>query len=377
MKTSSERVLNRFLNRFAMSYTDAKALLGFKPSDSPTDDEIRKAQRTKIFTLGHDQPGGNTEEVVKVNVAADILLGKAKPSIPEYGTPSTTVVKNDEPIAPKEVSFDEAKAEAKVPLDVNWLFVTEKVYGGYSSDESRNSTTGYVIVGETEDKWVAVAIEFYERQDYYVGSRTQPQSIYSMNVVKTTKIVEPAKVYNLVTTAWEGMANLDKSFNSKIRILNTGFEFKDLKTKYPHSSRSTTIKNYLVDSGKMGEESLKSPRKFNIELKYLLKPIIDDVKYDYYKGIFSRIGGDEETLLVIVNGTEYQLSETSLRKLGNLKVGGKRFINQIYGQYVYSGTVKSLTRNGKGKEIMAWMVENLTDLPAQVKKALEASAVSK
>lgn len=59
----------------SMSMAEAKELLGFPPSATPNEAEVRKALRIKSFEV-HPDRGGDPRKMVELSVAADILQGK-------------------------------------------------------------------------------------------------------------------------------------------------------------------------------------------------------------------------------------------------------------------------------------------------------------
>ena len=79
-----------YVNRYArvllaMSMDDAKRTLGFKPSETPSKEEVIKAYRAKALA-NHPDRGGDPEKMVEVNVAKDILEGKARAKGPSKPT---------------------------------------------------------------------------------------------------------------------------------------------------------------------------------------------------------------------------------------------------------------------------------------------------
>lgn len=94
----------------AMSMDDAKRTLGFKPNESPSKEEVIKAYRAKALA-NHPDRGGDPEKMVEVNVAKDILEGKARAKGPSKG-PSTTE-------DPEEIK--RRKAEIRKKTDIGFV----------------------------------------------------------------------------------------------------------------------------------------------------------------------------------------------------------------------------------------------------------------
>jgi hypothetical protein len=374
------RVVQAFKRRLADKMTRSEALRILGLSGNPTEQEIRKAQRIKAMEYGHDRPGGDVAKVTQANAASLILLEQLeKGYTPDsaddgrYNYPGAGPV--EPPPKPVEVTFAEAKSKASIPANVKWLFVTESHSSGYSSDEFENRASGYVAVGETEQQWVFVMVEHYTRQDYIIGSKTTPTDVYNILSREVTKSGPPTPqlLYGGVVKMWGLFPHLEKKFNSKIHILPEGWDFNDFSKRTNWAmGRSTTIKNFLVDSGQVAEGDLKVPRKMNIEVSYAKS---FDQKPGHYQNTLSRYGSDWEKLTLVVNGREHPLSESDMKKLGAFKVGGKRFMARVFGDYFYGGETKSLSRNRDGKAIMTWMAENLS-LDAGVIDALKSAVAA-
>jgi len=377
----AKRVAREFRRRLADKMTKSEALSILGLSGNPSAKDVNDARRKKILEAGHDRPGGDQDKVKMINAAALVLTemierGQVSDVADgRYDYPGTPGAPPEPPPKPVEVTFAEAKSKASIPANVKWLFVTESQSSGYSSDEYENRATGCVAVGETETQWVFVMIENYRRQEYIVGTRQAPTSIYNILSREIAKHGPPTPqfMYGGVMKAWGLFPNLSKKFNSKIHILPADWSFDDFHKKHP-TGRSTTIKNYLVDSGQVAEGDLAVPRKINVEMSYAKS---FDQKPGYYQKALSNYSSDWEQLMLVINSREYPISEADMKKLAKYKIGGKRFMERVFGQYYYGGETKSLSRNRDGKAIMTWMAENLS-LDAQVTEALKnAAAASK
>lgn len=65
-----------------MSRTEALLIIGLKPSDTPSEEEIQEAYRKKVFKYRmHPDLGGSHEAMVELNIARDILIGKRTPDV--------------------------------------------------------------------------------------------------------------------------------------------------------------------------------------------------------------------------------------------------------------------------------------------------------
>jgi hypothetical protein len=364
----------------AMSMGEALEVLGFPPGADPSPSEVKKQQRRKTVEH-HPDRGGDAAKQIEVNVAADILLGKQRPS-GGFGGGYERPQRQQRPYeAPKKqddnvVTFDEAKASGGVPGSVEWMFVTTSHSSGYSSDEMVRQATGWVAVGQTDDSYIFTAVENYRFEDYFPGSLTGKHDVWRIKTIKWGKSKAAGKKLTSVLVggiklAWGQFQEMDKKFNYKV-IPAKGWTFGERMPK----GRATTVKNYVLDEGLMREEDLGSPRTYTIEVNYETARLDqrDNPPAGYYK---HSEWSDPYKLTIIVNGTkDYPLSENAMAKLHKLRLKGKSFLEWMFGDYYYGGETKNLTRKREGKQVMAWMAENLP-VPEPLRTALVAAATKK
>jgi hypothetical protein len=228
-------------------------------------------------------------------------------------------------------------------------------------------------VGQTDSAWVFTAVEnLFSREDM-LGSLRGQKDIWKMYTTTAPKSGPPTAqlLYGGVMKAWKNFEYLEKRFNSKI-VPAEGWAFSN----HPPKGNATSIKNYLLDSGLMSEEALGgAPRKYEIKLHYKRAPLTGD-RNNPPPGFFSPKYSDPYQLVLIINGKEFTLSERAVEKLDKLRVKGNRFMNWMFGEYYYGGETKVLTRKREGKEVMAWMAENLPGLPETVLTALKAASTA-
>jgi len=329
----------------AMSMAEAKEVLGFPPDSTPSDRDIKEAYRELALKLHPDRPGGDAKEMENLNVAKDILEGKARPSY-DRRAPSRPKY---EPPEKKEVTFDEAKSKAGIPSGVDWLFVTPTQRGtSWSSDESSQSNRTFVAYGRTDRQHVFVAAHNYYRQDFYIGG-TFNEDIWTVKSIefpiKKDEGTQPRWLYGNVVKALKAVGFKGR-FNSKV------IDAKDwrLDDRLPTGSE-TSIKHWLVNSGQVsGTDPSVAGRKQVVELE---------------------IGGSyrEEKLILKINGKPFELSDRD-QELAKKK----RLPNAVFGTYYYGGSKKNLTRmRAKGKKLLGWLVENMRDLPDNAMEALRAA----
>jgi hypothetical protein len=113
-----------------MSRDQAKTILGFPPHYNPSEDEIRKNYKLKAIE-NHPDRGGDLDKMIEINVAKDILTGKAeerwrpepKPEPVRYKPPP----RPEAAYTVKGVPFAAAWSGAGVPSGTDWKFISEKV----------------------------------------------------------------------------------------------------------------------------------------------------------------------------------------------------------------------------------------------------------
>jgi hypothetical protein len=386
MRSAAERVAYRhvYARIFrAMSMGDALETLGFPPGSTPDEAEVRKAQR-QLAIQHHPDRGGDPRKQVEINVAADILLGKARPERGGYGggggyeAPAPGGYGGGQPRRQRApdvvVKFDEAKGGA-VPSGTEWLFVTTYHSSGYSGDESTNRAVGWVAVGQTDNAWVFTAAENWMTGDYVMGGLgPQRRDIWKISSHKVPKgaPVTARLFYGEVMKAWKRFEHLSKKFNSKV-VGADGWTF----SSSPPRGNSLSIKNFLLNSGMMSEEALGgAPRKYEIKVHYEAAKFGTDRK-NPPPGFFTPSEySDPHKLTLIINGKDYVLPVRAMEKLNKLRVKGKDFTHWMFGEYYYGGETKVLTRKREGKQVMGWMAENLPGLPEWVETALKSASTA-
>ncbi len=170
--------------RIAMSMEEARITLGFKPYESPSEQEIMKAWR-EMALKNHPDRGGDAEIMQTVNVAKDVLLGKEKPSSSTYEdtyekSPSQQYRRrrrqNPNRRRDKYNNNEEDKTETTSVLDfnsarsqsisgVNWRFCSNAMYDIDMTDKakkisnSRGCVSAYYVYGTKNNKHVFMLVE--------------------------------------------------------------------------------------------------------------------------------------------------------------------------------------------------------------------------
>jgi len=347
---------------------DAKRTLGFPPDSSPSASEVRDAYLQKAKVM-HPDIGGDLEQMKELNVAKDILEGKARPTYDRRPETTSTRSRWDPPKA-DVITFDEAKAKADIPSGIQWLFVTDRQRGksNWNSDESSNYESAFVAYGRTEQQHVFVGAYYRERHDFYIGGTenrdTWAIKSFKMPIRDAKEGINPAWLYGHVLSAFKDIG-FNGRFNSKI------FDAREwtFKEKLP-TGATASIKHWLVNSGQVeGNASTVVKRKHIVSLRVNQS---FDSKPGYYSSPFS-FESSYFQLVLIINGKEYPLSERDWVAFAKTRLQGKFLTTAIFGQYYYQGSEKTLTRLRSGKIILGWMIHKFVDLPSDAIEILKAA----
>lgn len=351
---TSRRVAYRYLYARlfrAMSMGEAKEILGFPPDANPSADEVKRMYRTKAFE-NHPDRGGDPSKMVELNVAKDILEGKARPtgpsSSPSYGG-GTPYDYGSEPVQPREkpdpvrVTWDEAKQAAGVP-EADWKFKTANAYGGYGD----TTISGHVVCGKLGDALVFVAVEYYSTSNAFTGSDIEE---YWMDVVKTQGTIRDTAP-KVIRQMFGRFPHLKKKYNAKVDILPDGISFD--KTKSYHG-RTVSFKDAMALIGEIDQNDPWAQRKLTIQIITHSRRGMDDRNYD---------------VELVVNGKGYMLRKDNADKM---QENYGRVLRAIFGDYYYDKSKKLLTRSKNGPKAMQWMVNNLHGEPDDLMAALKAA----
>jgi hypothetical protein len=389
-KAASEQFEERYARMLlAMSMEQAKQTLGFGRYDNPTPDAVMKAYRS-LAIANHPDRGGDQEKMVQLNVAKDILDGKARPSSGGSGgagrpppggwRPEDEVKKKPEP--PKVVDVIGGKA-FEIPgflLGVTEIkFISKTAYGSArpTKDAPREySYDMWAIYGWNESNKTHVFVGLrHRKEDYYIdsakGGKVVIEESWEFNQDKYPGSKDITKIATMaikkVMTDWED--GLKPSRQLKYIAWPGGKLTEATMTKVKSSGYSggAPLKDILIGQGLVGGEAAEG-RKSNVEMYYKSN------KEKRVK-INERIKGGERGLnmwqgydwFVRVNGTEYQLSEKSVEKL--IK---KHFMGILDPNKMGEGVPKNLTKmkgspwnrfTFKAHEALDVLVDNLVDEP--------------
>ena len=358
----------------SMSMTEAKTLLGFDSQDAPSKSEVNRAWKRRIFEK-HPDRGGDQSEAVELNVARDILDGKARPTY-ERGAPSAPTQTRYEKPKRTGLSFEQAESKAGVPSGVTWLFVTDRQKGsGWSGDESSKSENSWVAYGKKGNKQYFVGMKHLYQEDFYIGG-TENTDTWTMKVQDYSdeaKSTNPSWVYGKVVKVLK-LAGHEGRFNSKV-VDAEGWRFVERMPK----GHTTSIKHWLVNSGQVsGDDASVAGRKQVVEMHaestfsetpgyYPEAP----ARWNTWDGGYH---GDYWKVSLRINGKEHDMSANDFLKFSKLKIGGKQAMNAIFGRYAHQGGKKNLTRIRAGKALLKWMSENFKDMPDAALASLAAAS---
>jgi hypothetical protein len=341
-KVANRAAASQFEDRYArmfnaMSLDQAKSTLGFSPRYNPTPDEIVKAYRSKAIE-NHPDRGGDPEKMVAINVAKDILDGKARPSSgagagranpynrpPSGGWAEEDKVRKPEP--PKVV-----ETIPGTPFSVPGMllppaeikFISKTAYGSAKPNPDATYTYSY-------DMWAIYAQS--RTHHIFVGLRHRPENFYfdrdkggRVNIAESWEFVQEAypiskdimkiavTAIKKVMTGWND--NLKPMRQLKYVAWPGGrlTEAALAKIKSGGFSGGAPLKDVLIGQSLAGDAAAEG-RKTNVEM--------------YYKGNKEKRQKYNERLragehldqwlsydwFVRVNGTEYLLTDKTIDNL--------------------------------------------------------------
>jgi hypothetical protein len=293
--------------------------------------------------------------MVEVNVAADVLQGKQRPSggshheeepEPSYSSPPRP--KRE----PEVITWDQAEAHAGVPSGVTWKFKTQNAYGGHGD----TSVTGFVVVGHTEaDHWVFVAVEHYRSQNAFTGENVDEWWMDSTTAKGALRDVAPRMIRQMFQ-----FPHLSKSFNSKVEILPEGMVFSQ-KMSLMLSGRAVSFKDAMDLLGALSDDDPWKGRKLQVLMVLASQPEGD--------------GGDyQDTIELVVNGRGFKLDPRSVEYIKTKT----KVLRSVFGTYFYfspgSGSKKFLTKAKEGKRVLEFLAEHLDHEPQPLRDALRAAS---
>lgn len=363
MGTTAERVAQRFFeSRYArllqaMSMGEAKTILGFPSSSSPSPQEISKAYKRQSFE-NHPDRGGSHDKMVEINVAKDVLTGeraptgpggrRQRPADPPGGwRPEDRVRREDRPPPPPVEGKSFGQALSGIPSGVDWKFVSEPAYA--QDLKSRPVEEGgaywryyygWVAYGQTETHHVFVGLRAETGKQAITGDRAW-EGIYvgakrSLNLIR----LAPKMVKQIIA----GLTGLEKAMDNKYmvpkryKVLSGTLAESDLVAG---SRAGLSLKDAIIGSGAMpaGSAGLKG-RKAVVTIE----PEFNQAKYRAYKETGVR-GENHRAYVwtVEVNGRGRVLKDNEVERLTK-----NLFMIGVF-SYDYTKGKKNLTRLRGGR----------------------------
>jgi len=212
----------------AMSLAEAKELLGFGASESPSEKDVIKAYRAKSLA-NHPDRGGTHERMLEVNVARDILLGKVDPN-------KTSPIKED----PEEA--ERRKAEIRKQLNIasvkTQMEKSQKMLSRVLSD-----------LGLFNQSWKLDLKEYLNEEYADIIDRIHDAAVEAEKTPNTTKVAKLAQ--DLASSAMRAASkfgSLRKALNQLVddpTVEKVAAVYKDAK-KF-----ATNFHSLRADSGKL------------------------------------------------------------------------------------------------------------------------------
>lgn len=378
----NERIAGRYFEEryarlfSAMSLQEAKSILGFPASASPTPDEVAKAYKRKAIE-NHPDRGGSHEKMVEVNVAKDILDGKQRPTGPAKGwRPSTP----SRPTYEDYVKREEAKkvrtgddfhsAKTKAPTNVQWKFRSVTMVGSaneFTKGQGINSyVAAWVCYGQTEGKHVFMLVEHAVPNPY----TDKMFDSWSMEVTDTYPASQD--IEKLVTKAVKALLTKGK-LADKLKPATKYVAFDTLSEAELSKGRSggVALKDILIGTGL--SSGAASDRKVVVEIDGKLNA--ERMKKDKASGVNYRTAFDYwrwYDFTLYVNGKGYLLSQDTMENLGKQGTSGGLFWMAVYSpvQYDYSRR-RVLTKIPRyGSAILEMVESSLSGEPSELTVSL-------
>jgi len=269
--TQAHRVAYRwasstFESRYArlllsMSMDQAKEVLGFPPTYTPSPVEIQKAYRSKAFE-NHPDRGGDATKMVEINVAKDLLEGKGRATwTPEPTQKKYEWRRDDPPRGPDSTmegqTFEQAWAANAPPPNTEWKFVSIPTY--YYEKSYYPGHRIWTLYGQTDSKHIFCALKERGESAGFIptdlGQRTKVMEDWQVSWMDASLSQNLAKIakkwLNNTGTAWADGAKPKPP--SKFVAWPGGKPTRDITKKIPRSG-GAALKDILVGCGLLNDD---------------------------------------------------------------------------------------------------------------------------
>lgn len=377
-KWASEAFESRYARLLlSMSRDQAKVILGFPPNYNPSEEEIKKNYKIKALE-NHPDRGGDTEKMVEVNVAKDILTGKAQEHW-ESRRPEPAPSRRPEPrrSEPDNVmdgeDFNTAWAGNNPPADVEWKFVSIPVFFWPPNRSYFPHQRVWTFYGQTGSKHIFLAVKYRGESSTGIPTDLGPNT----KVMEDWKVSwadaplsQPlakiaAKMLRSVGTGWID-ANPDAP--KKYISWDKGKPTAQLLKKIPNSG-GVTLKDILLgisqsedSSGVTGKSIVEVFVRLSMEKRTRRKE----------QGKFKDLA-DGYDFFARVNGKEIQFADETVDRMK------RSFIPYVLTWNFSEGRAIQLNRLRGGRlkagpyEAFELLLETLTTEPSWFKSAIAAN----
>lgn len=341
-----ERVASRyFAYRYArlllaMSMGEAKQILGFPPSASPSTEEVTKAYKAKAFQ-NHPDRGGDPAKMVEINVAKDVLLGGGSNARPGRPQPPREPAPPPPPPPPPMEGKSFNQVMSSMPGGVVWKFMSGVAYADSLQENPEGGrywrvSYGWVLYGQTESHHIFAGIRVAANQQFTSVDR---KALFNSNgwegfhttAPRTVDLIKVAP--KMVKGILDGLPDMNsKLLPKKFSVLSGGtVTMADLMKR-----ADLSLKDAILGSGAMaaGESKGLQGRKKMVTIE----PIFDREKWKKMKAENNREAAYAYNWVVEVNGKGRSLGDDEIDKL--LK---NHFMIAVY-SYDYDKGKKNLTR---------------------------------
>lgn len=376
----------------------AKEALGFSPRATPTPDEIVKAYRAKAIA-NHPDRGGDPEKMVEINVAKDILDGKARPSSgggaggrppPGAWRPDPgPVQERKRPEPPKVVetitgnTFESAVGEFDAPVEIK--FISKTGYGGARPTPDALASYSYdiwALYGQSKTHHIFACLRVRRATTYYDQARNGTvvvEESWESLVEKAPIAKDLAKIalpkLKAVVRGWPDGLEPSKQFKYIEWPGGRMSQAMIAKVKASGYSGGAALKDILLGLGLVGEEHGKG-RKTNVEIyfrsnKEKRRKIMETRDRAVVKVRVNMWEGYD--WYIRLNGTEYLLEEDTVHNLIN-----NHFISGVIDpNSMGEGIPKNITKLKGGRfgilpgDAMGILVKSMTTEPMGLRLGLQ------
>lgn len=222
----------------SMSLEDAKQVLGLPPGKTPSPGEIQKAYRAKAIE-NHPDRGGDTQKMVEINVAKEILEGKRRQDRTNYNPP-----KEDAETTRKR------KAEIKRSMDI-----------GNIEDKRDRAVRALEMAGD-EIEYLLAGYRF-SLKDFLLDEFATSVSTIHDEVLDGNPEGRDEQVWKKILPLTHGLSSY------ALRVATKFSKLMGLLLRVQNTGTFTDLKNLYVEFGKFLPE-LQKLRKISGELSKLI-----------------------------------------------------------------------------------------------------------